>query len=447
MPTVPLAIDSYARASAFQPETVCRNMYVEEDKSGASPDRLMRIDRPGLSNWAELTFAIRGLFWQDGVLGGGTYAVAGSRFYSVSPGGSTDLGGVGNGYRARFAANYEKLFILSETVAFQYDGLTMDGTEMPDTRDVADIAVLNSFLILACPDGRFYWLEPGATDVDELNFATVESAPDGLVAVRTLGDELWFFGKTTIEVWQPTGDDELPFIRAGGRTVSRGCMARDAVEPFDNSLLWVGNDGVVYRAGNVPQRISNHGIEQRIRDRSDTPSAMTVETDGHKFYVLRIPGQGSFAYDAATQRWSHWSTYGQDDWRPHVATAVEDYIVVGDADTGKIWLLDPDATTDAGTMIERKITGTIPLMGAVGRNDSLSIGAGGSADYQLRVRWKDGQEDFPEDYEQLEVRAPADVVSIHRLGAPEQPFRVFELSIIDAVKARISGAKVNEAWR
>lgn len=446
MPAVPLAIDSYKRAAGFQPETICRNMYVEEDKSGASPDNLMRIDRPGLSAWAVLPAAVRGLFWQDGVLGGGVYGVAGSRFYSVSFGGSTDLGGVGNGDRVVFAANYEKLFVLSAFVAFQYDGVTMDGIEMPDAEDVVDIDTLNNFLILPGPDGRFYWLEPGQTTVDALDFATAESAPDGLVAVKRLVDELWFFGRTTIEVWQSTGDSDAPFLRAGGRTMDRGCMSRDAVLRFDNSLLWVGNDGVVYRAANVPQRISNHGIEERIRNRSDLPSAMLVEIDGHKFYALRIPGQGSFAYDAASGQWSEFATTGQAQWRPHTSAAVEDYFLVGDQATGAIWLFDPDAATDAGTTIERVITGTIPLMGRVGRNDSFSVGAGGSADFTLQVRWKDGQEAFGA-YESLDIRAPADVASIYRLGSPDQPFRTFEMRITAAVKARISGAVVNEAWR
>jgi hypothetical protein len=447
MPAIPLAIDSYQRMAGFQPETVCKNMYVEEDKSGASPDKLMRIDRPGLSTFVTLPAPVRGLFNQDGVLGGGTYAVAGSRFYSISIGESTDLGGIGNGDRVQFAANYEKLFVLSAFVAFQYDGLTMDGIEMPEQRDVVDIDTLNNFLILGCPDGRFYWLEPGATEVDELSFATAEGSPDGLVAVRRLVDELWFFGRSSIEVWQPTGNDDAPFLRAGGRVMERGCLSRDTVLRFDNSLLWVGDDGVVYRAANVPQRISNHGIEERIRERSDLPSAMVVEADGHKFYVLKIPGQGSFAYDASTEQWSEFSSAGGTEWKPHTSAQVDGAWLVGDRSTGAVWMFDPDAATDAGTPIERVLTGTVALMGRPGRNDSLAVGAGGSADFTIRLRWKDGQDDWPEDYEELEVRAPADIATIYRLGMPDQPFRTFELSIVAPVKARISGAMVNEAWR
>lgn len=446
MPAIPLAIRAYSRTAAFQPETVCQNMYLEEDKSGASPDKFMRIDRPGLSDFVTLGSNVRGLFRQEGLFGGFTYATAGTRLYSITSGASVDLGSIGAGDRTPFAANYEKLFVLSALVPFAYDGATVAGITMPDTRDVADIDVLNNFLILACPDGRFYWLDPGSGTVDPLDFATAESSPDGLIAVRVLGDEAIFFGQTRGEVWQTTGDEDAPFLRAGGRNFDRGCMARDACLRYDNSIVWPGDDGIVYRYGAVPTRISDHGIEERIRNRTGELSACIAEADGHRFYVLKIPGQGSFAYDAATRMWSRWKSDGADEFTPHVSTAIGEEWIVGDEDSGAIWRLDPDATTDDGAEIERIVSGTIPLIGLPARNDSLAIGAGGSADFTLQVRWRDGQEAFPSEYEEMEVRAPADVISFYRLGIPDQPFRTFELRITDAVKARISGAVANEAW-
>lgn len=447
MPAVPLAINAYGRSQAFQPEVICLNMYVEEDKSGASPDKLMRISRPGLTIWNSLPSNVRGIFSQDGLFGGGTFAVAGSRLYSMSFGSETDIAGIGNGDRVRWAANYERLYVLSAFVAFQYEGTFVDGIEMPDLRDVQDIDVLNNFPILLCPDGRFYWIEPGSAVVDPLNFATAESSPDGAVAVRVLGDEAIIFGRKRGEVWQTTGNDAAPFLRAGGRNFDRGCLSRDAVLLFDNTILWVGDDCVVYRFAGVPQRISDHGIEQRLRDRTDLPSACIVEADGHKFYVLKIPGQGSFAYDAATQQWSEFGSDGETEWKPHCSAQVDDGWLVGDEGSGSVWLFDPDAAADDGDTIEKVISGTVPLQGLAGRNDSLSIGAGGNDDFTLQLRWRDGQDEFPSVYEELEVRAPADIASIYRLGQPDQPFRTFELRVTDNVKVRISGALANEAWQ
>lgn len=449
MPPVPLAVNAYKRSAGFQPEVRCRNMYLEPDKSGASPDNYMRLDRPGLSEYVAIgSDPIRGVYRQDGLFNGGTYAASGSKLYSIDFGAATELGDIGTGNRVMWAANYENLLALSSYVPFLYDGATVSGVVMPDARDVQDADVLNNYFILGCPDGRFYWIVPGESTVDALNFATAESSPDGLVAVKVIGDELVLFGVKRGEVWQPTGDADAPFLRAQGRNFDRGCMSRDAVLPFDNTVIFVGDDAIVYRFGNIPQRISDHGIEQRLRDRTDLPSACLVEADGHKHYVLKIPGQGSFGFDPSTQQWCEMASFDYDEWRPHVSAQIEAGTwILGAADTGTVWLYDPDAVTDDGDVIERIISGTVPLMGLPPRNDSISIGAGGSANYSLQFRWKDGQDDFPDLYEQLEVRAPADIISIYRLGAPEQPFRTFELRITDAVRARISGMAWGEAWR
>ncbi len=420
------------------------NQYLEQDKSGASPDNFMRIDRPGLTLWVQTSQNPRGLFHQDG-LHEETWGVWGTSLYSLPD--ETALGSVGSSGRVRWAANYENLLILSGTTAYLYDGSTVTAVAMPDSREVVDIDVLNNYFILGCPDGRFYWIVPGASTVGLLGFATAESSPDGLVAVRTVGDEVFLLGQTNSEVWQTTGDSSAPFARAPGRNFPRGCMARDTALQFDNSLFWVGNDGNVYRYANIPTIISDNGLAQRIRQRTGELSACVVEADMHKHYVLKIPGQGSFGYDPSTQQWCEFSTYEKTEWAGGSSMQIADRWYVGSDISKRIWLYDPEAVTDDGLTIERICTGSVPLVGVPGRNDNCCVYAGGSEDYTLRVRWKDGQDDFPDMYDELEVRAPADSPAIYRLGMPAAPFRTFEVSILDPVKARISGALTNEAFR
>lgn len=443
MPPIPLALDAYKRADAFQPETLCINFYLEKDESGSSPDGVVRLQRPGLSRVLTTSAPIRGIYQQDGVLSGSTFGIWGDRLYSIADGASADIGWVGTGNRAPFAANYEKLFLLSSAVAYQYDGTDLDGIVMPDTRYVVDIDTINNFLILACPDGRFYWMAPGSDTVDALDFATAESSPDGLVGVCRLGDEILFFGRSTIEPWQPTGDSDAPFLRAGGRTIERGCMARDTIHRFDNSILWLGDDGVVYRLGNVPVRISNHGIEERVRKAHDEASAFIMEHDGHKFYVLHLPGQGYFAYDPASPSENGWIEFAWASGAP--ITAGGGYI--GDGTQGRIYEPAPASNRDDGTVMTRRITGTIPFSGRAPRQDSLSVGVGSSADFTLKVRWRDGQDDYPAYYDEIEARAPYDVANMYRLGTPDQPFRTFDFLFDEDVKVRVSGAMFGEAWR
>jgi hypothetical protein len=448
MPPVPLALNAYKRTDAFQPESLCVNFYLEKDESGASPDNIMRLQRPALTRYMITTGAVRGIYQQDGVLDGTQFGVWGTNLYSFTASASTSIGSIGGTGRVPFAANYEKLFLLSGTTAYEYDGSDLSAIAMPDDREVQDIDTLNNFLLLACADGRWYWLEPGSGTVDALHFFTAESAPDGLVAVKSLGDEFFLFGRSTIEPWQPTGDSDAPFLRAGGRTFARGCIARDAVKRFDNSIIWPGDDGIIYRLGNVPQRISDHSIEERIRKRTGELSAMILEHDGHKFYVLKIPGQGSFVYDPASPVNGVWPEFRWAQGSPHVSTAIADGTwLVGDETQSRIYSFDPDSNDDDGAVMSRQLTGTLAFMGRSGKQGSLSIGTGSSDDFTLHVRWKDAQDDYPAHYEDIAARAAMDVVSLYRLGTPDQPYRTFELLIEDDVKVRISGAMANEGWR
>lgn len=447
MPVIPLALNAYNRADAFVPEVLCVNFYLEEDQSGLSPDKVVRIQRPGLSTYLATPAVVRGIYHELGVLGSAMFGVFGTGLYSFTEDAATLIGEVGGSGKARFAANYEKMIVLSLLTPYSYDGVTLAEVDVPEG-SVVDVASINNYLVFACGNGRFYWLEPGSSTIDTLDFATAESAADGVQAVQALGDELFFFGQSTVEPWQLTGNSDAPFLRAGGRTFARGCLSRDTVRLFDNSIVWVGEDGVVYRLGNVPQRISDHSIEERLRKRTSQPHAMVLEHDGHKFYVLTIPGQGSFAYDPAAPAKGVWPEFRWATGAPSTSTTnPEKQQIIGDEARERIYLFDPDTARDDGSIITRQISGSLPLMGRSGRQSSLSVGVGSSGDFTLQVRWKDGQDDYPGAYEELEARAPYDVANLYRLGTPDQPFRSFEIRVDDDVRVRISGAMANEGWR
>lgn len=447
MPAIPLGIDAYKRSDGFQPEVRLVNMLLEADKSGASPDQFFRVQRPGLSPFVTLGGSIRGIFQQNGVLSGLPFAVAGDTFGSFDAGGLTAIGAVAEGDRVPFAANYQKLFLLSGTTAYQYGSIPFAAIAMPDDREVSDIDTLNNYLVLGCPDGRFYWMVPGADVVDGLDFATAESSPDGLVAVRRLVDELWLLGGNSGEVWQETGDSSAPFQRAGGRTIDQGCLYRDTALRFDNSLVWVNNEGKVVRAAQTPQVISDAGVEQRISERTGALSALVLKFVGHEIYLLKIPGQGTFGFDTVTSEWCEFESDGETQWKPHVCPEYSTSLYLGDEASGQVWLFDPLVNTDDGAPFLRLVTGNVALMGKPTKQSSFSIGIGASADTICRVRWKDGQDDFPAMYDELDVRAPYDICSMYRLGQPQQPTRSFEVSFVEDVKVRISGAVGNQAWQ
>lgn len=447
MASVPLGLQSYDRARGIQPETRLVNLYLEEDQSGASPDEVYRLQRPGLKRLLTFPAPIRGIFQSDGVLDGQTIVVAGNHLYVSDLAGSfTDVGTLtSDGDTVSISATFERVGIVSAGEFFSYDGTTLAHIALPDGQPIVDLDVLNSYFIVGLSSGTFFWLEPGKSTFDALDFATAESLPDGIVAVRRLKDDLFFFGSRSIEVWQATGDKDNTFQRAGGRLIDRGCQSRDTVAMFDNSLVFVGEDGLVYRIADVPQRVSTFGIEEKIRHRTDLCSAFVFTSEGHKFYVLRIPGQGTYAYDAATKAWCEFSTLNAPVWAPLCGLDTNAGPICGDA-TGKLYLIDPDASTDDGLPIQRLVTGTLTLPAKPLRNASLAIGVGADAPAAFVVRYRDARDDNWSTPVTLRSRAGSDVLNMWRLGATRGPYRTLEISTVAETRIRISGALANESW-
>jgi hypothetical protein len=417
------------------------NMVLEEDKSGASPDGFFRLGRPGYTLSYSLPAPIKGLFRQDRVFNGDVFAVSNYTLYR----GVTAVGGVIDG-TAAFAPGIDVLGVVTSPNFYIYNGSTLTLKAIPDGNVAIDVDQLNSYQIVACQNGRFYWLEPGQVVFDPLNFANAESAPDGLIAVRRLVDELWFFGVSSIEVWQASGDVNAPFQRAGGRQFERGCLFRDTVRRFDNAIVWVGEDNIVYRTSNGPLDIGTPWLSERIAKRGGDLSAFVFGFDDHKLYVLRIPGQGSFAYDASTQEWSEFQTQGETEWRPHVSCDLPVSTLLGDVQSGDIWLVDTQSATDAGTKMTRRVSGSIALQGKPARTPNISLGVGLSANATVNIRWKDAREEYPAYYEEMDALAPSDIVNVFRCGQAQQPFRTFEVMIDEPVLSRISTMMIGEAF-
>lgn len=454
---IPFATESYRRERAYTPEQKLLNFFIEKDESNSESEQqqVMLLQRPGLSAYATLSAPIQAIYAPNNPKMSATYAISGNRLYSVESGAFTDLGELGGTTGiASLCANFDRLAMVSYPLFYLY-GATEGSTDfsfrnvpIPDEYKAVAVTHLNGYLVVACDDGTFYWLTPGADEFDPLDFATAESSPDGLIGIGTLNGNLVLFGTSTVEIWQPSGNGDLPFQRATGQDFARGCMHRDAIVSIDNSITWVGEDGKVYRASNVPQRISTDGIDERLKLRSGDPSAWSFSQDGHLFYVLNIPGQGTFAYDVATSVWSEFQTTGYDRWLPQVGCFAADGWLCGDSETGAIWRIS-DAATDAGVAIRRAASATANVPNKPRRVDNIVLDVGCSAPCEWRIRWADADEllDNQEWITLNATRAGADILTYYRMGAARSPYRTFEVEVTDPVFVRLSGGRVAEAWR
>lgn len=142
--------------------------------------------------------------------------------------------------------------------------------EMPEGLGAFDVATINSFVIVLPTQidefkGRFYWIEPGETTVNPLNFATAERSPDEVLGVEVLGDTFVLPGPGSTEMWYVSQDPTNRMQRLQGVVFDRGTWEGTAVAVHE-ALMVCGSDGSVFKImGGAPQRVSTPGIEETIR--------------------------------------------------------------------------------------------------------------------------------------------------------------------------------------
>lgn len=141
----------------------------------------------------------------------------------------------------------------------------LSGVEVPDGSPPGSLATLKGHVVVTIDNSdRFYWIRPGETSIDALNFATAESRPDNIIAAVVVSDTLWLVGNGSSEVWYATADPNTPFAPVSGRVYDRGAVDGTVVD-VKGTVYLVGPDYVVYAISGGPQRVSNHGVEELIR--------------------------------------------------------------------------------------------------------------------------------------------------------------------------------------
>lgn len=159
------------------------------------------------------------------------------------------------------------------SAGLEWSGATLDGggghelkpSSVPDDVPIVDLGTLASFVICVQGESRkFFWIRPGEIDIDALDFSSAEAEPDYIVNIVVVGDQFWLFGQSSSEVWYASGDGDQPFLRTQGRAFSQGVIP-GTVARVQETIIVIGQDGVVYRIAGGPERISHFGIEEKIR--------------------------------------------------------------------------------------------------------------------------------------------------------------------------------------
>ncbi len=328
-----------------------RNMYATIEVDGAK-SKIIRVQRPGIEAVFAHAGTKRGIQAFDGV----TYAVCGGDVYRITTGAPEIYGHIPNGSsRVTFAANQTQVAICDgANLYLSVSGGAFTAVATDAFTGAGSIAQLDSRLVVAEADtDRFFVSAPNDfAAITALDFASSESAPDRIVRVFVDHREVWLFGTSTIEVWNNQGGEAFPFARFGGAAFEIGCYAGATIAAADNTVFWLGDDKIVYKAeAYQPKRVSSEPIELLLSEvDASTAYAFFYATSGHKFYVLTVPGAFSVAYDVATGAWHKLQTFGFPEWRVFGSQSRPNSYIL--TDTGISRLVE-GLSTDEGAILER----------------------------------------------------------------------------------------------
>lgn len=350
------AIESYKHDSLPISSQRCVNAYAENQPKSAKT-KVSVHGVPGIEPFSSIgTGPIRGSIEMNGV----GYVVSGSKFYSFATDGTSQLLGVGITGSAPISMDGNGFEIVIVNGEFGYSYLLSDTTFVqisdPDFHPANTVSVINSifafdwpgtnkFFISAVLDGRSY---------DALDFASAESSPDFVKAVRNRNGLLMVFGAKTIEPWDNTGASSFPFARLKGGTIDRGVASPFAIEVEDSSIFFLGDDHIFYRLNGLQLlRISTYALELAWENYSTTSDAFCFRMSlaGHKFIYLTFPTEGAtWAYDIATNLWHErvsWDPTGIEvKWRINCVVSVYNKILVGDSNSNRLGLTSHAAYTE-----------------------------------------------------------------------------------------------------
>ncbi len=349
---------------------------------------------PGTSRFALLpTSPVLGLAVMDDAL----YAATATQLYAVtSDGRHTELGDVTLSGRVSMATNGTDLVMVDGSKGYVYrqdtglKELSGDGWYPASTVTYQD----GYFIFNRSGTGQFFLSELLSTEFDPLKYATAEGAPDDSLAVLSDHRELWVFGEHSIEVWYNSGDPDFPFERMQGAFIEKGIGAAHSAAKMDNSVFWLGEDGIVYRAaGYLPQRVSSHAVEFDIgRGEISDAFAYTYSEEGHTFYVLTLPSQQkTWCLDVSTGLWHERSHI---EWGRHHGNCYARCYgqhLIGDWQNGLIYMLDMAAYTDHVDEI-RRVAVSPPLHGGRHRVTMHSL----ELDMESGIGLAHGQGDNPQ---------------------------------------------------
>jgi len=370
MPDILYGKGAYRRDRGDFAELKLVNMFPEASPSAEQGVAL--LSRPGLRHaYTVGSGPIRDHFQRPGLFNGDTFTVSGGQLYRNT----TLIGAINGSGIPRWANSKMEVVVTCGQTAYSYREGDFAAIAMPDGFNVRSVcgAIGGMFIFIKDGSHHFYWSEVNdARVVTALSYAAAQSMPDDLLDCMSIGENLFLLGEDSTEThYYDKNDVNLPFKRIIQRTAPKGIIATGTATMFDNALHWVGHDGVIYRMADVPTRMSNHALEERIAQ-SANYRMFTFLFEGHSFLCVRLDG-GTWAFDpAGGNEWPQFATFNHGNFIGQCAAMPESGVQFGSDTDGKIYEFSED-WTDNGAKLERRFTAGFPIKGGSVPVDMIEI--------------------------------------------------------------------------
>lgn len=449
MPDLSFGVGAYARLRGNMPELPVVNMTAE---AAPSADKgVVLQSRPGLETDRTVgSGPIHGLFSKNGVFSGALFAVSGNRLYRNA----TSLGTITGTGIPSFSAGMDRILVTRGKALYRYDG-TLAPEAFPDSADVAAVGYLAGYeFAVKKGSNALYFRQGTADDWDGLDFVNAENEPDELRDIVVMDDYVVLPGAESVEFWAKTGDPDAPITPIEGRVFDKGVIATGCAVRFDNSFAWISDEKIVYVAANVPQRISDDGIDERL-SKSASFRLFTYFFEGVEHLVVRLD-DSSWKFSAASKQWNEDHSFGHANFRAMCATKDPNGPLFGSDSDGSIYRFS-DTYRELDGPLERRFRAGAPLRGGsvVVRNVRLTVNVGETFDLtgyasdpivEMRASrdgartwsaWQPAKLGEQGKYRtQVEWRAQ---------GMFDAPGILFEFRVTDPVPFRASAVSINEA--
>lgn len=374
---------SYVAQNTQTDQEFTMNWFLEQSESKGATSEISMLPTPGVQSWVMVSkVGYRAMFEMNGRC----FGVVQDGFYEftnpASVGTATLRGLVAlDNNPATISTNGDgggQLLITSGTNAYSYDLASNMLTQITslDGKATQGSYLAGYGLVFDASNSTVYYSDLLDFSVfDPTNYFQRSNQPDNWKAmcVTTWG-YICLPGQYSGEMWYPNGGFPLPFAPDPAGNFNKGIAATFSITNAGGAVVWlsVNSDGdyeVVSASGLQPARISDFALEYQLSQFVKTSTindaiGESFRMDGHTFYRLTLPtADATKQYDLTNGFWTDVGTWISEDsaytyFRPVFYAFAFNKHLIGDRESGVLYEMDTDFTTDVDGRFIRRVRRT-----------------------------------------------------------------------------------------